>query len=281
VTELERLAAKHAPRPPVGLVLARDGEIVAVGAVDSDSVFELGSITKAATGMLLAEMVARGEVALDDTLDTYLAGAQPITLKALATHTAGLPRLPRALLRRIGARNRDPYARTSVEELVRDLAGTRLKSPRFRYSNFGFALLGQALAARARMPFEELLSQRVHVEGLWAHGGPAPAQPHSRRGRPVPAWTLGAYAPAGCLHGTAQGVLNLIDAARHSDALTVHYRRGPIEMGLGWLRMQGVWWHNGGTGGTRTHCAFRAEGGAVAVLTNRAKAPERILRGVL
>ena len=123
----------------------------------------------------------------------------------------------------------------------------RMRRPRIRYSNFGAALLGQALAARAGVPFEQLVEERVlrplGVQEVWAHDGPAVAQPHNRRGRPVAPWGFGAYAPAGCLRGTAHGALALSTAcmdppAAMADAVALALTpRGSSRMlgtGLGW-----------------------------------------------
>ena len=77
----------------------------------------------------------------------------------------------------------------------RPRARARPRRRRMRYSNFGAALLGQALAARAGTPYEELVHERVlaplGVEEVWARGAPDVVQPHDRRGRPVPPWTHG------------------------------------------------------------------------------------------
>jgi CubicO group peptidase (beta-lactamase class C family) len=262
-------AARHAPKPPAGIVIARlrEGtvEVAAAGPVTADAVFELGSITKAVTGLLLA------------------------------SHTSGLPRLPLALLRRVGFTNvTDPYAATTVPELVADLATVRLRRPRVRYSNLGAALLGQALAARAGTPYEQLVEERVlrplGVEEVWARDAPTVAQPHDRRGRPVPPWELGAYAPAGCLRGTVRGALALSTAClapppamAEAVALALTPRAGgrALEVGLGWLRSpaeKGVrmWWHNGGTHGMRSFTAFIPEQGrAVAAVSNGSRGVER------
>ena len=304
LTPLAETLQRAAPKPPAGIVAAllRDGdiEVAAAGPVEPDAVFELGSITKAATGLLLADAVVRGEVALDTPLGSCLPGARPLALGDLATHTAGLPRLPLAFVRRRRAWDlTDPYAGTTVEELLADLARVRVRGRRMRYSNFGAALLGQALAARAAAPYEALVEERVlrplGVEAVWARGAPV-ARPHDRRGRPVRAWELGAYAPAGCLRGTARGVLALSAAcldppvpmrAAVALALTPSAGRGPIRAGLGWLRSPlargaEVWWHNGGTHGSRSYTGFvPATGAAVAVLTNAPRAPDALARRLL
>ncbi|HZB75521.1 MAG TPA: serine hydrolase domain-containing protein [Solirubrobacteraceae bacterium] len=275
-------------------VAAPDGSVreTATGGLAEDAVVELGSVTKAVTGLLLADAVVRGEVALDTPLAACLPGARAgIALEPLATHTAGLPRVPLALLRRVGFTNTtDPYARTTTAELVRDLARVRIRrAGRPRYSNFGAALLGQALAARAGVPYERLVHERIlgplGVTQVWAQGGPEPAQPHGRRGKPVPPWTLGAYAPAGGLRGTARGALALATgclrpppelAAAVGLALARRARRHGLVFGLGWIEAHGMWWHNGGTNGSRAFVALRpASGRAVAAVANSRKAPDR------
>jgi CubicO group peptidase (beta-lactamase class C family) len=298
-------AARHAPKPPAGIVIARlrDGnvEVASAGPVAADDVFELGSITKVATGLLLADAVVRGEVALDTTLDECLDGAKPLRLGDLASHTSGLPRLPLAFLRRAGMTNlTDPYEGTTVDELVDDLRRVHLRRPRVRYSNFGAALLGQALAARAGAPYEQLVDERVlhplGVAEVWARDAPPVAQPHDRRGRPVPPWELGAYAPAGCLRGTARGALALSTACMNPPpamadavalALTPLTGGRALAVGLGWLRMPAerdlqMWWHNGGTHGMRSFTGFIPERAtAVAAVANCPRGVEGAAKAVL
>jgi serine-type D-Ala-D-Ala carboxypeptidase/endopeptidase len=91
-------------------------------AVDADTIFEIGSVTKVFTSLLLADMVQRSEVALTDPVAKYLPSGvkmperngRQITLEDLATHTSGLPRLPSNLHPKDSA---NPYADYSVEQL--------------------------------------------------------------------------------------------------------------------------------------------------------------------
>jgi serine-type D-Ala-D-Ala carboxypeptidase/endopeptidase len=70
--------------------------------VTADTVFEIGSVTKVFTALLLADMALRGEVGLNDPVSRHLPGdfklplrdGREITLADLATHTSGLPRWP-------------------------------------------------------------------------------------------------------------------------------------------------------------------------------------------
>ena len=95
--------------------------------LDGDTVFEIGSITKVFTALLLAEMATRGEVALDDPVARYLPdhvkmptrSGKQITLLDLATYTSGLPRLPDG----ISHTSDNPYASYAVDQLYAFLSG--------------------------------------------------------------------------------------------------------------------------------------------------------------
>jgi CubicO group peptidase (beta-lactamase class C family) len=132
------------------------------------TMFELGSITKVFTSLLLADMVDRGEVRLDDPVAMYLPkgvvlpsrNGKQITLTDLATHSSGLPR---------DADNLDlmqvnPLARYGPSQLYEFLARYTLSrdpGEKFGYSNLAVSLLGHALTLRAGKSYEELLRTRI------------------------------------------------------------------------------------------------------------------------
>ena len=141
--------------------------------VTPDTVFEIGSITKVFTALLLADMTRRGQVALDDPVASHLPGdfkvpllnGYKITLADLATHTSGLPRMPTLPGELFSPTWRAAIARFSVDEFKKWLAGEHPAPPPdaggWWYSNAGYALLGMALAHRGGKPYEELLQERV------------------------------------------------------------------------------------------------------------------------
>ncbi|MGP3952311.1 serine hydrolase domain-containing protein [Streptomyces sp. 7N604] len=206
-----------------------------VRAVGPDTRFEIGSLTKTFTALLLADMAARGEVRLDDPITAHLPpGAAPrhpsarrITLLHLATHTSGLPRLPANLypvaLPRWGT---NPYAGYSPEQLLRAIAHARPRSRpgrRVHYSNFGVGLLGRLLAEAAGDTYEHLIADRVCAPlGMTATAtAAAPAADratgHRRRGEPVPTWRIPGLPGAGCLASSAADLLRYLDAHLHPD----------------------------------------------------------------
>lgn len=270
-------------------------------APDAHTVFELGSLTKTFTGLLLAEAVRRGEVGLDQPVEAALKGwklpalgNRSITFLDLATQSSGLPRLPANLLPKDP---QNPYQDYTVQELRAFLSGYQLpRAPgeRYEYSNLGFGLLGQALGARAGKPFADLVAARIAGPlGLKDTTlAPAPfakarlAPGHDAAGRPVPGWDMDTLAGAGALRGSAADLALYLRAhMRPSGPLkealleATKPRRDTgtpgMAIGLAWNRqaVQGreVVWHNGMTGGYASFAGFTADGKrGVVVLTNGA-----------
>lgn len=254
--------------------------------------FEIGSVTKTITGSLLAEAIARGEVQattpLGALLDLGSSPAASITLRELATHSSGLPRLassPRQLISAVVASYRaaDPYGST-VEELVASARDARLGKKEFLYSNFGFALLGQALAAAAGTDYSSLVAERVFAPlGMddsfaptsTADLAPDAATGYTEGGRVSAAWTLGADAPAGSVRSTLADLVRYTRAQLDATAPGVAATE-PIapagssgSIGFAWITTDAVTWHNGATGGFASWVGFdRDADRAVVVLSN-------------
>jgi serine-type D-Ala-D-Ala carboxypeptidase/endopeptidase len=282
--------------------------------IDRTSLFEIGSVTKAFTGVLLADMVLAGEVALDDPLSRHLAGAPPAwrhrepTLLELATHRSGLPNTPGPMHRRelafaLGVRGDDPWeslTRTDYERLVAAESLRRAPGGRVRYSSMAVGLLGEALAARAGTSYEELLAERV-LRPLGMHATSVQVAPelesrvvggHSRRGRPRPP-IQDLMPAAGSLRSSAEDMLRFLLASlqppadRPGPALSLaqeaHARVSRrAEIGLCWListrrKQPRVVWHNGGTWGFHSFAAFAPESDtATVVLSNSVRSIDRI-----
>jgi serine-type D-Ala-D-Ala carboxypeptidase/endopeptidase len=277
----------------------------------ADTIFEIGSVTKVFTATVLADMVEEGVVALNDPVRRYLpegvelpVRGRPVTLADLATHTSGLPRLPKGLVRRSLRQRRNPYAGFTETDLLRATVRGRLRnSPgeKLRYSNFGYGLLGYALARHASQTFEQLVRERVcdpaglddariafspEARSRFADG-------HNRRGVAVPPWDLAALAGAGALRSTLADLLRFIDiqlqppATRLGRAVRATHEprahRGPLSQGLGWGRLplrngsHQMLWHNGGTGGFRSFIGFIQETEVgVIVLSNCSRSVDAV-----
>jgi CubicO group peptidase (beta-lactamase class C family) len=265
------------------------------GGADPDTVFQIGSVTKAVTGLLLADMAERGQVLLSDQASKYLPGAPPgrVTLLDLATHTSGLPRLPPGLLRYALLRPGDPYAWYPAGALVRaarrSLATAAGGQP-YLYSNYGFGLLGFLLSQAAEVPYPKLAQQRVCGPlGMRATTFDATPVQGYRRGRPAGPWHMGALSAAGGLHSTATDLARLLEACLAPEttglsqavraALAPRVTTSPeTEVGLAWHHAlrdgKRVIWHNGMTGGFSAMVALRpARRAGAAVLANDGGVP--------
>jgi D-alanyl-D-alanine-carboxypeptidase/D-alanyl-D-alanine-endopeptidase len=271
--------------------------------LDGDTVFELGSITKVFTALLLTEMVTRGEVALDDPVSKYLPGnvrmparnGKQITFLDLATYTSGLPRLPDG----IPSVGDNPYAAYTFEQLYAFLSNHALRfdpGTHYEYANLGFGLLGHVLALRANASYEDLVVSRVCAPlgleytriSLTASMRERLAQGHLSNLNATPNWDLPTLAGAGALRSTANDLLKFMKATCMADAgaplrpaidLLLQTRRptknSNSNVGLGWFVRSGnddeIVWKDGMTGGYASFAGFstRLRSGAV-VLSNTA-----------
>ncbi|MEW6638985.1 MAG: serine hydrolase [Pseudomonadota bacterium] len=293
----------------VGLVDAQGRRIVAHGSfsttdprpVDGDTVFEIGSITKVFTSLLLADMARRGEVTLGDPVAKYLpAGVsvpqrdgRAIALVDLATHTSALPRLPENFA---PANPANPYADYTVAQLYQFLSHYKLPrdiGTQFEYSNLGYGLLGHALARRQGTDYKTLVRERILAPlGMNDTGITLSAALNARLApghdgvlKAAPNWDLPALAGAGALRSTANDMMTFLEMALGvkdtplSPALATALRTRRLngtpggEVALGWAITPGhdeeIVWHNGGTGGYKAFIGFlpRSKVGVV-VLSN-------------
>ena len=269
----------------------------------ADTRFEIGSVTKMFTGLLLATMAEQGTVGLDDPIGSYLpdsvavptADGQPVRLKHLTTHTSGLPRLPSNFS---PADPTDPYADYTPAQLYDFLGDVQLSSSpgaTYAYSNVGGGLLGHLLARHAGTTYAALLKEQVlQPLGMGDTGILAPsdtmqstlATGYANVG-PVPYWHWDVLASAGALYSTPADLLRFLQIALHpgdqplASALRRTYRvqhreSAQFALTLGWHVSPApdgtdVYWHNGGTGGFRSFVAMsREHGTGIIVLANKA-----------
>ena len=281
----------------VGVIEPNGRRIVAYGQsdrdekkpVNGDTVFEIGSVTKVFTALLLADSVQRGELALTDPVAKFLPagtkvperGDRKITLQDLATHTSALPRLPSNLMPKDSA---NPYADYTVTQLYDFLAHYELPrdiGAEYEYSNLGAGLLGHAMALRAGMDHETLVRTRIlgplgmKSTAITLSDGMKKrlATGHDAQRERASNWDLPTLAGAGALRSTASDLLNFLAASLRAtpsplapafaSMLTVR-RPTPmpgVEVALGWHIASGaaareIIWHNGGTGGYRSFIGF-------------------------
>jgi CubicO group peptidase (beta-lactamase class C family) len=279
----------------IGVVQGGVRRVFTFGAAKPGSIFEIGSISKTFTGLLLARMVAEGKVKFDDPVRELLPdGAVPkpegaeITLLDLATQHSGLPRMPDNFH---PADPQNPYADYRPADLYRFLAShgvAKPAAPQFLYSNLGVGLLGQALANRAGKSYAALLQQEIAgplglkdtVVSLSQEQQTRFIQGHDAEHRPAHAWDLDALAGAGAIRSTAADMLAYLEAQLHPEkfpalaaaiAQTHELRSeaGPgMRIGLAWLNMDkgAYYWHNGGTGGYSSYVFFDPQNDCAGVV---------------
>ena len=325
---VERVDALGGPANGVSIVAGVIGpqgrRVIAYGqrdrrdsrAPDGNTLYEIGSVTKVFTALLLADMVRRGEVALTDPATKYLPAVvrlperngRAITLLDLATHTSGLPFMPAGM-----PDVDDSSASYSTAQIYDFLAHYELAhdiGTYWNYSNLGYWLLGQALAARANADFEQLLVARVlaplrlkntamtlssQAKAQLAIGHDAVLQP-APLFSDVPDFKL--MKSAGGLVSSTNELLSLL-------SVVMSYERAPLspslaamldtrrpldrksEQALGWVVMGGqggepLIYHDGGTFGFASSVAWDPQRRiGVVVLSNQVSQVGDIARHLL
>ncbi len=307
---IERIdAQKQSVGIVIGVIESTGSRIISHGSLakddqrspDENSVFEIGSVTKVFTALLLADMAQQGELALTDPVGKYLPwsvrmperSGRQITLLDLATHTSGLPRLPSNLKPKDRT---NPYAGYSVEHLYQFLSSYKLPrdiGSRYEYSNLGGGLLGHVLAHRAATDYETLVRTRIcaplHMNSTGITLSPEmkfrTATGYNAALKPVPMWDLPTLAGAGALRSNAVDLLkflaanlgytNSLLAGAMSAMLAIRRPTGNqgSEVALGWHALKRdtreILWHNGGTGGFRSFLGFDPTNGVgIVALSN-------------
>lgn len=302
----------------------RDGQLVAVGIadptgdrfvaggngadakVDRTTLYEIGSISKVFTALLLADMANKGEVALDDPADKYMPAGhvlptfsgRKITLRDLSTHRSSLPRMADDLGPPDGVE--DPFAGYGEDRLLAFLDRVKLTrevGSEWEYSNLGVGLLGYLLARAAHTDFDSLLRQRITgplgmkdtVIVLDPAHAARMAPPFDRYMRPAKRWDMTLFAPAGGIRSSAADMIvfahavldpasPIAAAVRTALSVRVPAQAATIEQALGWQVLKNgereFLLHGGQTGGYQTMLAFDiAKQRAVVVLTNSQTEP--------
>ncbi len=276
--------------------------VFAFGTAKTDSIFEIGSISKIFTGLILAQLIEQGKVKLDEPVRELLPPgtvAKPsgteITLLDLVTQHSGLPRMPDNFNPKDNA---NPYADYDAVKLYAFMAKQGVSKPAdaaYLYSNLGFGLLGQALADRAGVSYPNLLKVEVTeplgLKDTVIHLSPEQQRRfipgHDAKHRPAHAWDLVALAGAGAIRSTAGDMLAYVEANLHPESVkatgadgktlaaalaTSHELRADAFDGQ---RIAFAWhyepetenyWHNGATGGYSSYAFFNPKAGYAAVV---------------
>lgn len=284
----------------IGLLQHGEQRVIAYGRAKPDSMFQIGSITKTFTGLLLARMIEEGKVTLNEPVRLLLPpgtvakpAGREITLLDLITHHSGLPRTPTNL-----PASATPYADYHAAELYVYMAshGVALPAhPQYLYSNLGVGLLGQALADRAGTTYPKLVREEItdplgmtDTAATWerAQAGRL-LQSYSVSHKPVPPTDLDALAGAGAVRSTAGDLLIYLQAQLHPEnwpALTtalvqsheLHADVSPeSSIALAWMYNPtlGAYWHNGSVAGYTSDTFFNPKEDYAAVVLYNSASP--------
>lgn len=287
----------------IGVIEHGARQIFVYGDAKQNSIFEIGSISKTFTGLILAQMVEQHKVTFEEPVRELLPPGTvnkpelpEITLLDLATQHSGLPRMPDNFH---PANPEDPYADYGARNLYEFIAKHGVLKPAnagFAYSNLGMGLLGQALSNRAGTSYPNLLKTEVTaplgmsdtVVDLSREQEARFETGHTAEHRPAHPWKLDALAGAGAIRSTASDMLTYLEAelnppaAKHSggpagatigNALQLSQElRADVAPGmkiaLAWLYEEatGNYWHNGGTGGFSSYAFFNPKQDYAAVV---------------
>jgi len=292
----------------VGIIGPKERRIVSSGNAGGDTVFEIGSVTKVFTALLLADMVRRGEVTLTDPVAKYLSTGVPIparnahsiTLADLATHTSGLPFMP----------DEGTVTRSQLAHFLARYQLPRDSGAAWEYSNIGYWLLGEALAARGGTDYESLLRKRI-LQPLKLNDTAITLSPalkarlaagHDASLQPAP---LISSVPGYATMSAAGGIVSTVNDLLSLLAVALRYDRSPLapaisamidtrrptlqngsEQALGWLMIgdgdDPLIVHDGGTFGYSSSVAWDAKMHVgVAVLSNQQADVSDIARHLL
>jgi serine-type D-Ala-D-Ala carboxypeptidase/endopeptidase len=278
---LERIDRQHrSVGIVVGVITRKAREVISYGhfdaadtrVPDADTLFEIGSISKVFTSLLLSDMVLKGEVKLSDPISKYLPASihaperngKPITLLDLATHHSGLPS--------VAGNFTWNYSPALMYDFLNHYELQRDPGEKYEYSNYAVALLGQLLASRAGTDYETLLRTRITAPLQMEHTAihltpelqakftPGHFQMPLRRAAP---WEIPALVPAGGIRSTVNdlmiflaanmGILKTPLEPAMKRMLSVRRNAGPgVKIALGWHIAdggKGVVFHNGQTNG--------------------------------
>lgn len=257
---------------------------------DKNSLFQIGSISKIFTASLLDALVKEGRLSYKTTLDDVLSSsiilsdlAKTITLKQLATHRAGLPRLPKSFMSKledlVGKENmmQNPYSHFNLEDIYEYLKTTTEQSAvgKFNYSNYGMGLLGHILERETGSSLDELAHKYIFTpQNMQNSGIETPdnqaanfIQGHDIDGNKIPRWEFSILAGAGAFYS------NMIDMMKFSKNSIDN------QMSIGWLspsfidnqlRNSSIVWHNGSVSGYSSYISVdRDNKTAVVFLSNQ------------
>jgi CubicO group peptidase (beta-lactamase class C family) len=264
-----------------------------------NSIYEIGSITKTFTGIILAKALLEKKISLKDDIRKYLPGefpnlnfgGKPITVEHLANHTSRIPSVPADLNKQKDFDELNPYKNYTKEmmlEFLKKFIPDMTPGTKNEYSNMGMALLGIILEKVYEKEFSSLVSELIAVPNEMKHTKTKldaeelklKCKGYDQYGKETPFWELNGFAAAGAINSSASDLLKYTvtnmqekdEAMKLSHELT--FGDTNFGIGLAWhiiktKKGNKMIWHNGGTYGFSSFAGFIKEKDcAVVVLSN-------------
>ena len=268
---------------------------------NADTIYEIGSISKVFTSLLLADAVVQGKARLAQPIGDFLQDvkesnpklANSITLQHLSQHMSGLPRMPSNFAPADAENPFADYDRALLIEYLKNAKPSRKPEEKSEYSNLAAGLLGDLLAAESGLSYEALLTDRI-LKPLGMNDTSMTltddqrsrmAPPQNSALLPDHTWDFGALAGAGGIRSSVNDMLQFITANldrpdnETGEALSLAWKqqlpagKGHLAMGLGWMIAGdgSTRWHNGQTGGYHSMLLIsRKHDAGVVFLSNTA-----------
>jgi CubicO group peptidase (beta-lactamase class C family) len=278
---------------------------------NSKTIYEIGSISKSFTGLLLAKAIEDGKLKLQDDIRKYLpascknlmAAKSVITIQHLVTHTSGIPSVIDNMMK-APYDSLNPYSNYNKERVMNDLSKltiTEISGIKFKYSNLGMGLLGIILCEVYQKDYETLVQEiivkqaemKVAKINLNDEEKLHFAEGYNEMGMSTPHWDLGALPAAGALRSTSEDMLLYMQANMNADkgfmyqSHQVLFEKERDKAGMAWMIVKTkvgntLVCHNGGTFGFSSFAGFIKEKKcAVVVLSNSGNNADALALGIL
>jgi serine-type D-Ala-D-Ala carboxypeptidase/endopeptidase len=270
---------------------------------DRSTLFELASIGKLFTTSMLQIGVAKEDFKLNQTIAECLVSKVKIpnnynaTLLNLATHTSGLPSLPKNFMDKM-IDEQNPYKDLITEDLYDYLkiCNENTTIGEYAYSNFGMGVLGHIIELKYNGKYEDIIKKEICNKlemknttiNLNSEQEKIVAQGYDENGKPNPIWQDNVLTGAGSFLSNAEDMTKFIKANLNADYSVIspqlilsHQPQLKGETGLGWhmsntwfddlFGLKGIIWHNGGAGGYSSYIAIdKISKSGIIILSNSA-----------
>ena len=255
---------------------------------NSNTVFEIGSITKVFTSLMTEKLAEQGILHWQDNIAQYMPEGVKLyindttTLENLSTHTSGFPRLPERWFPILERDTCDPYSPLTMQDLMSYLDScTDKKRPskdNYEYSNLGAGLLGHILVWKTGKPYQALLQELIcqplnmHRTSILMADSGVIAMGYDEHGKKTCHWRIPVLYGAGAIKSTGADMLRFLAANINATEGSIYKKaqQQVVEIpgggvGHGWhidrlggmiAGIEEIIWHNGGTGGYRTLLAI-------------------------